>query len=178
MDGTRLPLATTMSHMTKQARRRLPTLHDVARRAGVSASTASRGLAGHKNVSAASREGVIRAAEALGYRPNATARRLRTARSMTVGMVVNRFNGAVVPDLLDGVSEVLGDADYSLLIGNVRENAVRQASLMRRLFDQRIDALFLVQPRGGRAEVQRYVEAGVPVLAIQGRGSLPDSIPP
>ena len=97
---------------------------------------------------------------------------------MTVGMVVNRFNGAVVPDLLDGVSEVLGDADYSLLIGNVRENAVRQASLMRRLFDQRIDALFLVQPRGGRAEVQRYVEAGVPVLAIQGRGSLPDSIPP
>ena len=53
-----------------------PTLEDVAGRAGVSRGTASRALTGHPNVAAATRQRVLAAAAALGYRPDRAARAL------------------------------------------------------------------------------------------------------
>src|SRR5579872_3928949 len=63
-------------------------LRDVARRSGVSVSTASRALHGSGQVSAATQARVRAVARALGYRPNASARALRTARSEFIGLVV------------------------------------------------------------------------------------------
>lgn len=47
-----------------------PTLQDVARRAGVTAMTASRALRNQRHVAAATRRKILEAAEHLGYRPN------------------------------------------------------------------------------------------------------------
>ena len=65
-------------------------LADVAREAGVHASTASRAL-NPETRSVVSEETVARvraAAERLGYRPNHLARGLRTDKTFTVGIVV------------------------------------------------------------------------------------------
>lgn len=64
---------------------RRPTLDEVARRAGVSRSVASRAINHTRDVSPAKREAVERAAEELGYTPHASARALATSR---VGSVV------------------------------------------------------------------------------------------
>src|SRR2546430_17709988 len=64
------------------------TLRDVARAAGVSTASASRGLAGESNVSAELRSRVLAAATRLGYVPNLAARTLATRRSGLIGMVV------------------------------------------------------------------------------------------
>jgi len=55
-------------------------LSDVARRAGVSAMTASRALRNQRAVSAASRQVVLQAAQELGYRPNPLISALMTQR--------------------------------------------------------------------------------------------------
>jgi len=55
------------------------TIYDIARVAGVSASTVSRALSGHPNVAAATRESIRTAAAALRYRPNLMARTSRWA---------------------------------------------------------------------------------------------------
>jgi len=57
-----------------------PSLREVARRAGVSAMTASRALRNHGAVSAASRQVVLQAAQELGYRPNPLISALMTQR--------------------------------------------------------------------------------------------------
>ena len=64
-------------------------IKDVAARAGVSAATVSRVLAGKPNISAAVRARVLGAAEALSYRPNRIARSLRVQRSRVIGLVVS-----------------------------------------------------------------------------------------
>src|SRR4051812_13507060 len=61
------------------------TIHEVARRAGVSVGTVSRALNGRPGVSAATRAAVTDAATALGYRPAAAARAVRLGRSGLVG---------------------------------------------------------------------------------------------
>jgi len=58
----------------------VPTIHEVAKRAGVSTATVSRALSQPDVVSPATRQRVIQAVEALGYTPNSAAKNLRTAR--------------------------------------------------------------------------------------------------
>ncbi|GAA1613984.1 LacI family DNA-binding transcriptional regulator [Actinoplanes couchii] len=65
-----------------------PTLHDVARRAGVGKSTVSNVLAGTGRPSEATREKVLAAVAELGYAPNRAARLLRGGRTGVVGVYV------------------------------------------------------------------------------------------
>src|SRR5688572_5071253 len=61
---------------------------DVAARAGVAASSVSRVLAGHPDVSAAMRQRVLRAAKEIGYEPNTLAQSLRRGVTMSVALSV------------------------------------------------------------------------------------------
>jgi DNA-binding LacI/PurR family transcriptional regulator len=65
-----------------------PTLDDVARRSGVSRSTASRAINGEPGVRATVAERVHKAVAELGYVPNQAARRLVTRRSNAIAVVV------------------------------------------------------------------------------------------
>ncbi len=62
------------------------TIKDVAARAGVSPKTVSRVMNGEPHVRAAVRDAVMLVVEALGYRPNAFARSLSSARSYLLGL--------------------------------------------------------------------------------------------
>jgi len=65
------------------------TLMDVAKRAGVSRTTASFVTTGRTDmrISADAQERVLRAARELDYRPSLLARSLRTNRSQTIGLL-------------------------------------------------------------------------------------------
>ena len=68
--------------------RRRVLLRDVARRANVSNSTASRALADDPRISQATRENVKAAAAELQYVPNAAARSLRLRHTSTLGLLI------------------------------------------------------------------------------------------
>ncbi|GAS89343.1 LacI family DNA-binding transcriptional regulator [Mycolicibacterium brisbanense] len=69
-------------------RRVRPTIHDVARRAGVSATTVSHTFSGKGVVAAGTREHVREVARAMGYRPDAVARGLRNNRLGVIALVL------------------------------------------------------------------------------------------
>jgi DNA-binding LacI/PurR family transcriptional regulator len=99
-----------------------PTLAAVARRAGVSASTASLAFSGNGPVAAATRDRVLAAASELRYGgPDPTARSLRRGRSGVIGLVTEdrlaeAFRDPVNLALLDGLGEALGDERLGLLV--------------------------------------------------------------
>ena len=70
------------------ATRRRPTIHDVARSAGVSPTTVSDALNGKGRVDATTRERVREVAGELGYRASRLARGLRSGRTATVGFML------------------------------------------------------------------------------------------
>src|ERR1700754_1936500 len=73
------------------------TIHELARRSGVSVGTVSRALNGYTDVRAETRERVLRIAEELDYTPNAAARTLVTQRSNVVGVFLE--TGPDHPDI-------------------------------------------------------------------------------
>ena len=163
--------------MTLHDEGRAPTLHDVARRADVSVSTASRALGNKPQVSDERRRRVREAATELGYRPNVTARSLRTARSMTIGLVIHSMTSPVMMRLLNGLSEAVDSADYTLLLTDAHGSPEAYNRLLPRLFERRVDALFLANPDLVSSELDMYRAAGIPMLALVSRGAACSDIP-
>ena len=93
-----------------------PTIIDVAKRAGVSKSTAARALAGAPNISDSAREEVLRAADALGYTRNALAVSMRSGRSGMLGLVLPDIANPFWGEVARGAQDRAADADTSILI--------------------------------------------------------------
>lgn len=79
------------------------TLHDVARVAGVSIKTVSNVINDFPHIRAETRAKVLVAIDELGYRPNLSARSLRSGRSGVIGLVVPEFSLSYFAELADAV---------------------------------------------------------------------------
>jgi DNA-binding LacI/PurR family transcriptional regulator len=79
----------------------MPTLADVARHAGVSASTVSYVLSGKRTISEETRRRVEHAVTELGYHPNAGARALAARRSHIIALVVPLRTDVYVPIMME-----------------------------------------------------------------------------
>jgi LacI family transcriptional regulator len=152
------------------------TLHEVARRAGVSIATASRALNGLA-VSAPAQARVRQAVADLGYVANEAARSLRSERTMTMGLVFYDLRNTLGIQLIDALSEAIEAAGYSLLIASARADAARYDQLLHRFLERRVDAVFCISPRGEGETVARYDHAGTPLIALFNAGPAFASLP-
>lgn len=119
-------------------------LADVARRAGVSASTASKALNARPDVNEATRLRVEEAARELGYLPNGLARGLLGAKTGTVGVVTSDLEGRFALPILMGVEDTLGLDRILTFLCDARGDAVREQGLIATLLARRVDGLILV----------------------------------
>jgi DNA-binding LacI/PurR family transcriptional regulator len=117
------------------------TLDDVAAASGVSRSTVSRAINGG-SVSSATRERVLAAMEATGYRPNLAARTLASGRSGVVGVVIHvppdlLFQDVFFSGLFHGIAEALAqrNAGMMLWLANLSKEQTLERILGMRLFD-------------------------------------------
>ncbi|MGA5195789.1 LacI family DNA-binding transcriptional regulator [Streptomyces exfoliatus] len=107
------------------------TLADVARHAGVSASTVSYVLSGKRSISAPTRERIQHSIDALGYRPHAGARALASSRTDVLALMMPLRTGLYVPVLMEIAMAVTTTArshgyDVLLLTGEEGPEAVRR----------------------------------------------------
>ena len=97
----------------------MPTIEDVARRAGVSRSTVSYALSGKRSISRPTRERIQAAIAELGFTPHAGARALATSQTMVLGLFVQFFEDEFSPAMLQYVlpiSDAAREAGYDILM--------------------------------------------------------------
>jgi LacI family transcriptional regulator len=119
-------------------------LQDVARSAGVSPATASRAISQPGLLSAETLARVRRAAEELGYLPDAAARALASGRSMTIGAVMPTLDNAIFSKALQAMQATLAAAGYQLLVASHDYNPAAEAGAVRTLLARGVDGLILV----------------------------------
>jgi LacI family transcriptional regulator len=140
----------------------MTTIAEVAERAGVGVATVSRVLNGSPRVSGPTRERVLGVIDELGYTPNASARALSTGRTRTVGVVAPFFTQPSVVERLRGVSRVIAEAGYQLVLFDV-EGPDRFFELAA---GGRLDGLLCVSVCPTPDELLRFESADVPVTLI------------
>jgi LacI family transcriptional regulator len=102
---------------------------DVARLAGVSQATVSRVLSGSERVSPQTRQRVLEVLEETGYTRNAAATTMRTKRSGTIGLVVERVTNPFYPEIMEALGLELERRDLRLSLWNVSVGAGERAAI-------------------------------------------------
>ncbi len=126
------------------------TIHEMARRLGISAASVSYALNGRAGVGEATRERVLALARELDWHPSSSARALSRSRTDTIGMVLRRDPELLGQEpyymsLLSGVESVLSDAGQSLMLRMVGTAPGRDLDVYRQWSaERRVDGVIVL----------------------------------
>jgi LacI family fructose operon transcriptional repressor len=151
-------------------------IKDVAKAAGVSPATVSRVL-GSGPVSADLREKVEAAIRATGYRPNLSARRLRSQDTRTIGLIVSDIRNPFFTALSRAVEDAAYKAEMRVILCNTDENPAREAMYLRLMQEERITGLIYAPTRAGSDDLEK-LDFDFPVVLVDRSGppGLHDSV--
>ncbi|MFN8619244.1 MAG: LacI family DNA-binding transcriptional regulator [Chloroflexota bacterium] len=146
------------------------TLKDVARQAGVDASTASRVLRAtdDRPVRAETRDRVLQAASDLGYRANGVARSLRMRRTETIGLVVPDIGNPTFGVIFTGIQAVVSEVGWHCVLVDGRPTA-RTAGWDRLALEGRVDGLLVFVATIRDPTVRHLARAGFPMVLVNRR---------
>ncbi|MGF6226673.1 LacI family transcriptional regulator [Inquilinus ginsengisoli] len=145
---------------------RKTTIREVASRAGVSLGTASNVFNGKAGVAAGSRQRVLEAAEALGFRPNSLAAGLRRQRTRTIGLVVPDVLNIVFNELVEHLENIALSQSYEVIIVTSREDPEREHERVRALLSRRVDGLVIIPTRDWSATEHEMRHHRIPVVVL------------
>lgn len=140
------------------------TIKTVAKDAGVSVAAVSKVLRNAYGVSDALRAKVQAAIDKFGYRPSTAARGMR-GRTFTVGVLLVEIGNPFLPQIIDGINEILAESNYRALIGVGQSKATLEADLLESMISYHMDGLILVAPQMAGAELARYAMQ-IPMVVI------------
>lgn len=144
------------------------TIMTVAAEAGVSMKTVSRVLNNEAHVRPGTREKVMEAVRALGYRPNTAARSLAGSRSYLIALIYDNPSADYVVGLQEGAMRACQAAGYSLLPHHYNPETPGSVSVFEtRLQAGGLDGVIISSPLSERVEVvQKIADAGVPMVLV------------
>ena len=139
-------------------------LQDIANDLNLSKMTISKVLRGQTDVSAETKARVLKRMKELNYRPNISARGLRTGQTYSVGLVVPMLGVHSTAQIVRGINEVFRPANYSLVISSADGDAEIEEDEVELHLARQVDALVIV-PRSEASEMPQVLKTTtVPVI--------------
>ncbi len=142
-----------------------PTLHDVARLAGVSIKTVSNVINGHPHVRPATRASVERAIAELGYTPNLTARNLRSGRTGAIALALPSLSLSYFAELAGMIIARAEERGVVVLVEQTGGDRDRERELLRSPRLGLTDGLIL-SPLGLEASDLAGVTTAYPIVLL------------
>jgi DNA-binding LacI/PurR family transcriptional regulator len=142
------------------------TIQEVAKAAGVAASTVSRYLNGQLRVSPATEVRLLDAVRDLGYVPNAQARNLARRRSGVIAFVVPEISNPYFGAIADYVVEAVERHGLLVLLCSTRSQAGKESSYIDLLASGAIDGMLYLGSFRSNERLAAAVRGGLPVVVV------------
>lgn len=152
-----------------------PTITTVARLANVSVASASRALNGIRTTPETLAR-VTRAAEAVGYVPNAAARSLRSRRTGQIAFAMPDVANPVYTTMVSSIQEVARAGGRRLVLHSTGADASDELEILRDLKRRFVDGLILCSLHLTDAHETELARAAVPVVVIGRPTDVADSV--
>lgn len=147
----------------KRREKRMSTIKDVAKLAGVSVATVSRVLNKNGYVHEDTLKKVERAIEMLDYKPSTVARSLYNKKSRLIGLVVPNIVNPFFPEVARAVEDVAHKQGYTVVLCNSDESLEKEKQYIDVLRQNNVDG-FIVATNPQNSV--NYMNLSVPVVAI------------
>lgn len=134
----------------------------------------SAALRGESGGSAASRERIFEAADALGYRTNGWAQRLVSGRSDLVGVLLTDLRNAYQTEIVNGIEDAAHEAGFDVILSHGRRDRDLLRTRLAGLVELGVDAVIAVTGHLD-ADDLADVAARLPTVVVGRPASVPDA---
>lgn len=140
-------------------------INEIANLAGVSRATISRYL-NDGYVSEEKRKIIKRVIEETGYQPSSQAQMLRTKKTQLIGVIIPKINSDTVSRMVAGISLVLSEHGYQLLLANTENHEKEELKYLRLFKDNKVDGVILIGTIFTREHKKLLRDLNVPVVIL------------
>ena len=147
----------------------MPTISDVAAKAGVGVGTVSRVLNNSPLVSDRTRAHVLEVIDQMDYRPSALARGLSIGTAGVLAVVVQRMTSASALERLRGILDVASSSGFDVILHNVSSVDDYRDHVRSLLRPDRCAGGLLVSVKPGDEDIPALADNPVPVVVVDGQ---------
>lgn len=144
----------------------MPTIKDVALKAGVSVTTVSRVLNNRGYLSEDLKKKVYSAMAELNYRPNELARSLSRSKSNIIGLIIPHVSHPFFAELTSHIEEHAYRSGYKLLLCNSQHDKTKELEYIDMLRASRVDGIIM---GSHTLEVDAYRQMNLPLVTFDRR---------
>jgi len=140
-------------------------IKDIAKQAGISASTVSRVINGKKSVSQKKRERILKLIEETGYVPNRAARSMVLKRSFTVGIIIPDTFNMFQRQLFSIIERHLESFGYHTLFFFVTFEDKSEDACLNRLKSEKPDGVIMIHEMKSQSFYEYIGSTGLPIVS-------------
>lgn len=142
------------------------TIKDIARHLSISVSTVSRALVDDKNIRRETKEKVLEAAKALGYKPNPVATNLKYGHTNTVGVIIPEGVTPFASQVINGIQSVLYPKGIKVIIAESGEDPDKERENLQQMERFMVDGILidLCSYKKNKDEYLRLQQAEMPMV--------------
>ena len=142
------------------------TIKDIARALGISASTVSRALKDHPDISRATKDAVNDLAKKLHYKPNLVALSLKSSKTNTIGVIIPELVHYFFSSVISGIEDVAYDAGYNVMICQSNEKYDREIINAQALLSNRVEGalISISKHTDDFTHLHMIEESGIPMV--------------
>ncbi len=142
------------------------TIKDIAKMLGISASTVSRALKDHPDISTETKEKVKGLAKKLNYKPNAIALSLQSNRSRIIGIIVPQIVHHFFSTVISGIEEYAAKKAYNIIITQSNESSEKEIDNCRTLLSGRVDGMIVSRTKDTEdfSHFRNVLKTGTPIV--------------
>jgi len=119
------------------------TIKDLAKKLGISASTVSRALKDHPDISVDTKKAVNDLATQLNYQPNTIALSLKQSKTNTIGVIIPEIAHFFFSTVVSGIEDIAYSNGYNVIISQSNESYEREVIDSQALFNSRVDGMLV-----------------------------------
>lgn len=142
------------------------TIKDIARALGISASTVSRALRNHPDISQNTKDVVNKYAKDFNYRPNTLALSLRMSKNNTIGVIVPEIVHYFFSSILSGIEQVTHAEGYNVILCQSEENYEKEIQNTKALIATRVSGVLasLSKYTTNYDHFQEIIDSDIPLV--------------
>jgi DNA-binding LacI/PurR family transcriptional regulator len=143
----------------------VPTIKDVAKKAGVGIATVSRVINNSGYVKEETRKKIMTVIEEVGYHPNEIARSMLRQKSHIVAFVLPNNTHLFFSELLYELEQILFEDDYKVMMCNSSEDVKKEVVFLDMLKNNRVDSVVLLTNN----DIDHLIDKKLPIISFDRR---------
>ncbi len=142
------------------------TIKDIARALDISASTVSRALKNHPDISQDTKDAVNKYAKEFNYKPNTLALSLRMSKNNTIGVIVPEIVHYFFSSILSGIEQVANTEGFNVILCQSDENYDKEVRNTKALIATRVSGVLasLAKHTSKYDHFEEIIESDIPLV--------------